>query len=121
MGTMSLSISIALVLIMQLPTLPHGIHIVGPVPLPAIHLAPVADPPPYAEGLYCSPRGVVNGDGSTVDASHPCHCDRMDYAADCDGPPSHPSKACTQYCTTAKCHCPATCIPVPEVGASHGR
>ena len=66
---------------------------------------------PYPEGFFCSPKGVITADGGVVDASHPCHCARMDYSEDCEGPPQHPSVTCTQFCHTNKCQCPTTCHP----------
>lgn len=52
------------------------------------------DPAPWS----CSPTDKV----------HPCHCDRMDDDAMCEGT-IHEDSHCARFCVPDKCHCPVHC------------
>lgn len=66
------------------------------------------EPPEYADGVFCSPAGVVAG-GKVIDADHPCHCKNMGDPQDSCETPTTNDPVCKQWCHEQHCSCPLTC------------
>ena len=68
------------------------------------------EPPEYAEGVFCSPKGDVAYGVQTGD--HPCHCHRMNQSGAhdcCDHSQDSHEKDCAQWCHESHCSCPVEC------------
>lgn len=72
------------------------------------------EPPEYADGVMCSPKGDIFKGLQTPD--HPCHCKNMWRDSDTDGENCCDERVtndstCLQWCHEKHCACPKICIP----------
>lgn len=68
------------------------------------------EPPPYPEGVYCTPTGTNFHGLLTPD--NPCHCAMMMRQTEdgCCTILQNNDPKCKQYCTESHCACPHECV-----------